>query len=266
MPCADNGSPAQLAYDVHGPQDAPTILLGSSLGTTRAMWDPQLDALSQRLRVVRYEHRGHGASPAPNGPYDIDDLGRDVLRLLDGLGIDEFGYAGVSLGGMVGLWLAAEIPDRVRRLAVCCSSALPGGAPGWHERAATVRKDGTAAVAEPVVSRWFTPGWAADHPATVQEFTREMSHHMLDEGYAGCCEALAELDLRERLGAVAADTVVLAGADDLALPPDHSRLIADLVPQARLVIVPDAAHLATVERADLCTPLLLDHLGGPDVR
>jgi len=251
-----------LAHDVLGDDDAPVLVLGSSLGTTKDMWQPQLDAFAQRFRVIRYEHRGHSRSPAPPGPYALDDLGADVLALLDSLGVDDFAYAGVSLGGMVGLWLAAQAPHRVRRLAVACTSALPGNPGAWHTRAAAVRAGGTAAVADAVVARWFTPAWAHEHHDEVGRFTDTFSERMDREGYAGCCEALASLDLRSRLGSVTAPTLVLAGVDDLALPPDpHSVTIAQGVPGARLQLVPDAAHLATVERADLCTPLLLDHLG-----
>lgn len=253
----------RLAHDVLGDDDAPVLVLGSSLGTTMDMWQPQLDAFAQRFRVVRYEHRGHSGSPAPAGPYALGDLGTDVLTLLDSLGVGDFAYAGVSLGGMVGLWLAAQAPHRVTRLAVACSSALPGNPSAWHARAADVRGGGTAGVADAVVARWFTPAWAHEHRDQVGRFTDTFATRMDREGYAGCCEALAPLDLRSTLGSVTAPTLVLAGADDLALPPDpHSVTIAEGVPGARLQVVPDAAHLATVERADLCTPLLLDHLGG----
>lgn len=252
----------RLGHALNGPERAPALVLGGSLGTTRRMWEPQLDAFAERFRVVRYEHRGHGASPAPRGPYRVDDLALDVLALLDDLGIERFSYAGVSLGGMVGLWLAQNAPSRVDRLAVICSSAHPGGARGWLERAEAVRSGGTSPIATAVISRWFTPEWAKAHEADVGRLTDDFCDAMSPEGYAGCCEALASFDVRPGLGGVAAPTLVVAGADDLALPPSHSVAIAEAVPGARLDVVPDAAHLATVERADVCTPLLLDHLGG----
>jgi 3-oxoadipate enol-lactonase len=253
----------QLGYDVHGDADAPVLVLGSSLGTTRQMWQPQLAAFAQRFRVVCYEHRGHGGSPSPSGPYGIEDLGGDVLDLLGHLRVDRFAYAGLSLGGMVGLWLASQVPDRVERLAVVCTSAAPGNPDGWHERAAAVRTAGMAPIARAVIERWFTPRWSTDHADQVDRLTGDFTDAVDPEGYAGCCEALATLDLRPRLTSVAAPTLVLAGAQDLALPPEpHARAIADGVGGARLEIVDGAAHLATVERADVCTPLLLAHLGG----
>jgi 3-oxoadipate enol-lactonase len=252
-----------LAHDIHGEADAPVLVLGSSLGTTRAMWQPQLEPFAARFRVVRYDHRGHGGSPSPAGPYTVDDLGGDVLALLDELGVDRFSYAGVSLGGMVGMWLASVVPDRVERLAVVCSSAAPGNPAGWHDRARAVRSDGMTPIAAPVTDRWFTPSWSADHPGEVKPFVDDFSDAVEPEGYAGCCEALASLDLRPRLRTIVAPTLVLAGSDDLALPPEpHARTIADGVRDAHLEVVDPAAHLATVERADLCTPLLLQHLGG----
>jgi len=254
---------ARLAYDVHGDPASPVLVLGSSLGTTRAMWEPQLLALADRFRVIRYEHRGHGRSPAAGGPYTIDDLGRDVLDLLDDLGVARYSYAGVSLGGMVGLWLASTGDGRVQRLAVVCSSAAPGNPPAWRERADAVRAGGTGPIASAVIDRWFEPSWAAAHPVVVEAFTRDFTDRMDAEGYAGCCDALASLDLRPRLAAITAATLVVAGAVDLALPAEpHSRTIADAVPGARLEVVDRAAHLATVDRADVCTTLLLDHLGG----
>ena len=147
-----------LAHDVRGHDTAPALLLGSSLGTTRAMWDPQHDALAQRLRVVRYDHPGHGASPAPPAGTTLADLGRSVLDLADRLELQRFSYAGLSLGGMVGMWLAIHAPERVDRLALLCTSAHLPPALMWHDRAATVRAAGTcAAVAGSVVARWFTP-------------------------------------------------------------------------------------------------------------
>jgi 3-oxoadipate enol-lactonase len=252
----------RLGHDVHGDDDAPVLVLGSSLGTTRTTWEPQLALLAQRFRVIRYEHRGHGASESVTGPSRIDDLGADVLALLDELGVGRFSYAGISLGGMVGIWLAAEQPQRLQRLAVCCTSAFPDAPVAWRERASTVRRDGLAAISGPVISRWFTPGWAAAHPDVVRRFTDEFTDEVDAEGYASCSDAIAVLDLRDRLGAVTAPTLVVAGGQDEALPLPHSETIAGGIAGSRLEVVPEAAHLATVERADLCTPLLLEHLGG----
>lgn len=249
-----------LAYDIHGRADAPWLLLGSSLGATGEMWDPQLPALAERFRVLRYTHRGHGGSPAPPGPYSIDDLGGDVLALVDALGIGEFAYCGLSLGGMVGMWLAARVPDRLSRLALCCTSAHFDTNDVWIARAAAARAEGTAAIAPAVVTRWFTLAFAESHPDVVDRCVGWVSSAD-DEGYAACCDALAALDLRAELASVSAPTLVVAGADDLATPVEYAHRIADAIPGARIEVIDAAAHLANLEAPDRVTALLLAHLG-----
>lgn len=250
-----------LATAMAGPDTGPAVLFGSSLGTTREMWTPQLPALSKRWRTVAFDHRGHGGSAVPPGPYAIDDLGGDVLRLVDRLGIDRFSFVGLSLGGMVGMWLAATAPDRVERLALLCTSAYMGPTNGYRERAGVVRREGLAEVAEAVVARWFTPRFVAESPDVVGRF-RAMLVGVPREGYAGCCEAIASMDLRDRLGGITADTLVIAAEHDAATPPSHAEDIVSRIPGARLVVLPDAAHLANVEQSDAVTRLLAGHLGG----
>ena len=155
---------SRLHLTVDGPAAAPVLLLGSSLGTAAAMWEPQVPLLAERFRVIRYDHLGHGRSAVPAGPYTLDLLGRELLRTLDDLDLRWVHYAGLSLGGMVGMWLAAHAPDRVRRLALLCTSASLGPAGPWRERAATVRAGGLPAIADAVVARWFTPAFAAARP------------------------------------------------------------------------------------------------------
>lgn len=253
---------AGLAHDVHGPDDAPVLVLGSSLGTDRRMWDPQLPVLAQRFRVVRYDHRGHGGSEVPAGPYGLADLAQDVVSLLDGLGVERFTPVGLSLGGMVSMWLAAHLPERVDRLALFCTSAHMPPPEGWLDRAATVRADGTAAVADAVVARWFTPDFAGRHPNVVAAH-REMVVGTPAEGYAGCCEAIAAMDLRPALTKVCVPTLVVAGADDPATPEPHARAVEEAVraggADVRVEVVA-GAHLATVENAEVCTDLLTGFL------
>jgi 3-oxoadipate enol-lactonase len=246
-----------LSYVVDGPSviDAPTVLLGPSLGSTVAMWAPQVPALSRRLRVIRFDQRGHGGSPVPPGPYTVEDLGQDVLALMDHLGLDRVHYAGLSLGGMVGMWLAAHAPQRIDRLALLCTGAHLPPARGWLDRAAAVRSGGMAAVADAVLARWFTPAFA------VREEYRAMLLATPVDGYAACCEAIAALDLRPVLATIAAPTLVIAGAEDPATPPDLGRQIASAVPGATFELVAGTAHLANVERADVVTELLATHFG-----
>jgi 3-oxoadipate enol-lactonase len=252
---------ARLAHDIHGRDDAPVLVLAPSVGTTMEMWRPQLDAFAEQFRVIRIAHRGHDEIDVPDGPYALSDLGEDTLALLDSLGVGQFSFCGLSLGGMVGMWLAAHHPERVRRLALCCTSAHLPPAQGWLDRSAAVRADGMAAVLDRVVPRWFTPDFAASHPDVV-DACRNMLLAVPPEGYAGCCEAIAAMDLRDDLARITAPTLVLAGRDDLPTPVEHAELIASRVAGASLVVVDDAAHLATVQQPDLCAELLLDHLGG----
>ncbi|GAA0233080.1 3-oxoadipate enol-lactonase [Saccharothrix mutabilis subsp. mutabilis] len=245
-------------HTLTGPPDAPVLVLGNSLGTTTALWDDQLPALVRHFRVLRYDHRGHGGTPAAPGPYRLDDLADDVLELLDTLGLARVSYAGVSLGAMVGMWLAGHAPERIDRLVLCCTTAAFASARPWQDRAAAVRAAGTESIARQAVSRWFTPDFVAANPDVVGKFETMVSTAD-DEGYASCCDALAALDLRSVLPAIEAPTAVVAGKHDVATPPEHQRLIADAVPGAVLHTV-EAAHLANVEAADDVTRILLDHL------
>jgi 3-oxoadipate enol-lactonase len=241
--------------------DAPVVVLGNSIGTNQGMWEPQIPALASRFRVLAVEHRGHAGSEVPRGPYTIDDLGGDFLTLLDELGVGTFRYAGLSLGGMVGMWLASHAPGRVERLALLCTSAYAPPPQNWLDRAANVRANGTASLADAQAGRWFTAGFRDREPATVQA-ALAMLRATPDEGYAGCCEAIATMDQRAALPRITAPTLVVAGAEDPATPTPHARAIADAVPGARLEIVPDASHLATLEQPEAISALVTAHLAG----
>jgi 3-oxoadipate enol-lactonase len=246
----------RLHHRFDGQEDAPTLLLSNSLGTNLGMWDEQVPRLAERFRVLRYDQRGHGHSPAPPGPYSIAELGQDALGLLDELELERVSVCGVSLGGMTGMWLAINVPDRIDRLALCCTSAGMPPAKGWIERAATVRSKGMAAVVEGALERWFTP-------AAEKERVERAKQGLLatpPEGYAGCCEAIAEHDLRGELESIRAPTLVIAAEDDPAAPPDHGQLIADSIDGARLTVLPDARHLIAVERPGEVADLVLEHL------
>jgi 3-oxoadipate enol-lactonase len=252
-----------LHHSIDGPDalsGAPVLVLGASLGTTGAIWQPQLPALAQRFRVVRYDHRGHGRSPAPAGPYRLDDLGGDVLALLDTLGADRVHLAGVSIGGAVAAWVAATAPDRVDRLALLATSPRFGTPALWTERAAAVRAEGMAAIADQVVGRWFTPGFTSRHAAVVG-WVRQQLVTTPAEPYASCCAALENLDLSPLLPSITAPTLVLAGADDPVSPPEHARAVGGSIPGARVEVVPDAAHLLNVEQPDHVSRVLVDFFG-----
>ena len=243
-----------VSYVVDGPPDAPPLLLSSSLGATADMWEPQL-ALADRFRIVRYDHRGHGRSPVPPGRYELADLGADPLALLDRLEIDKAHLAGLSLGGMVAMWVAAHAPDRVGRLVLMSTSAKLGPPQAWAERAAAVRAGGTGAVAANVVGRWFTPEYASAHPEVVERF-RDMIAASPPDGYVACCGAIERMDLEPELARIRAATLVIAGSDDPATPPIHAERIAAGIGGATLEMLPGTAHLANVSAADTVNALL----------
>jgi 3-oxoadipate enol-lactonase len=248
-----------VSFLEEGPRDAPVVLLSNSLGTTIAMWDAQAAALASAFRVIRYDLRGHGSSPLPAGPYRMDDLGADLLALLDRLELERAHLCGISLGGMVSMWVAANAPERVDRLILCCTSARFDNPQAWADRAAAVRAGGTEAVAGTVLGRWFTPAFAAAEPATVARM-RAMLVATPAAGYAACCEVVGRTDLHPMLGAIAAPTLVIAGAEDPAAPPDHAKLISEVVARSHVAVLEHAAHLANVERPDAVTELILTHL------
>lgn len=250
-----------LHVETSGPDGAPTLVLLNSIGSTLSMWDAQVGALSEQFRVIRMDARGHGRSPAaPGTSTSIADLGEDVLAVLDRLDVPRAHVAGVSLGGMTALWLAAHRPARVDRLAVLCSSANPTPVSTWVERAAAVREGGTAPIADAVVARWITPELGTRDPELRARLVA-MVEGVDAESYAQGCDVLATLDLRPDLPRIAAPTLVVAGAADIALPVEHSQTIADGIAGAQLEIVP-AAHIAPVEDAGVVTRLLLEHFGG----
>lgn len=246
---------------VTGPEGAPVVVLSNSLGSTHAMWDAQAEALAEHFRVVRYDTRGHGGSPVPAGPYDIDDLADDVVALLDSLGVARAHFVGLSLGGMTGMRLAARNPERVDRLVVLCTGAKLDPPSAWHDRAATVREQGTAAVAEAVVQRWFTAPHLAAHP-DVRASSEATVAATPAEGYASCCEVIATMDLRADLPAISAPTLAIAGAEDPATPPPFLETIATTVQDGRLLVVPQSAHLANAEQPATITPAIITHLTG----
>lgn len=254
-------SPVTLHREIVGPPGAALVVFTGSLGTRLSMWDPQVQALSDRFEIVRCDVRGHGGSPVPPGPYDIAELGRDLLAVLDGLRTRRAHLVGLSIGGMMSLWVAAHAPERVGRLVVCCTTARFGAdaVETYRARAAAVREAGLDAVADGVIGRWFTPGFAAAHSEVVDRFRAGLVATP-SEGYAACCEALAGLDLTGALGHIAAPTLVIAGADDLATPPWHGEAIASAVPGARFECVSRAAHLASVERPEPVNALLAEFL------
>jgi 3-oxoadipate enol-lactonase len=253
-------SAVAVSHTVDGAADAPVVVLSNSLGATRGMWDPQVPGLAERFRVVTYDARGHGESPAPPGPYTLDDLVDDLVALLDEVGAERAHVAGLSLGGMTAMRLAVREPQRLDRLAVLCTSAKPDPQP-FLDRAAAVRSGGTAPLAPAIAARWLTPGYAAEHPDLVATL-ESMIAGADDDGYAACAEVVAAVDLREDLARITSPTLVVSGQEDLALPPEHQQVIADGIPGARLLTLSPGAHLANLEQTQRVTEALLGHFDG----
>jgi 3-oxoadipate enol-lactonase len=250
----------RLDHRLHGRGGAPALVLANSLGTGQHLWSRQLPELTERFRVLTYDHPGHGASGLPEEPCTVEGFAHSLVDLLEALALERVSFCGTSLGGMVGIALALEAPERVERLVLSCTSAYVGPPGGWAERARIVRTDGMEAIADSVVVRWFTPKLPREEPDPVARF-RAMLVATPPEGYARCCEALAAWDARERISAISVPTLVVAGAEDRATPVEHAELLASRIPGARLQVLERAAHLANVERADEFTKAVLDHLG-----
>lgn len=255
---ATNG--AELNYRLDGPDGAPVVAFSNSLGTTFAMWDAQVAALSGAFRCLRYDTRGHGGSSLPTKHVAINDLAADLAGLLAALGIARAHVVGLSLGGMTGQALAATRPELVERLVLVATAAHLPPQDLWLDRAAMVRASGMKAVAQNVVQRWFTPPNQAGEGA--QATLHRLLHDISPEGYAACCEAIGEMDLRPQIGAIGAPTLVVSGADDPATPPAMGEEIARLVPGAAFVTVPDTAHMIAVERPEALNALLDAFLHG----
>jgi 3-oxoadipate enol-lactonase len=255
-------SPVEVPFEIEGPADAPVLMLSNSLGSTMAMWEPNLPRLAEAYRVVRYDHRGHGRAPSPPEPWEIADLAEDAIGLLDRLEVDRAHFCGLSLGGMVGMWLGAHAPGRIDRLVLCCTSAMLALDTDWAQRADTVRRHGTGAVAAAVVQRWLTPDFRAARPELTERL-QAMIASTPAEGYAACCGAIERMDLTPVLGAVQASTLVIVGAEDPATPRPHAERIADGIPDAHVATVA-GAHLASVETPDEVSELILSHLRGEE--
>jgi 3-oxoadipate enol-lactonase len=220
------------------------------------MWASQVPALAVDYRVISVDLRGHGRSPVPAGPYSLGELAGDVIAVLDRRGVERASVCGLSLGGMVGLTIAAIAPDRLDHLVAACVVAVPAAPAAWHERAQHVLAGGSAAVSDLVIERW---GYR-DRAPEIAQLVREMLAATPREGYAGACEAIANMDLRPALPLVAASTLLLAGSDDPAAPASVAQEMAAAMPDARVGVVEGAAHLLNVEAPTATTAAILTHL------
>jgi 3-oxoadipate enol-lactonase len=238
---------------------APWIVLSNSLAADHSMWDPQIASLSRRYRVLRYDTRGHGASGAPPGPYDLGMLVEDVIGLLDHYEIASATFMGLSLGGMTGLGLALAHPDRVSRL-VCCDARADSPEAfvrGWDERIALVEAHGMQGVLAGTIERWLVPAFRTEHPNAVAK-VEAMILRTSPQGYIGCAAALKQLDYLKGLPRLEPPSLFVGGAQDAATPPQVMQKMAEAVTGAQFTVVPNAAHLSNIDNA----PAFNEAVGG----
>ena len=247
----------RLHYRVDG-TTGPWLVFCNSLGTALTMWDAQVAGLGDRFRILRYDRRGHGGSGTPAGAYTMDDLGGDVLALMDALGIARAHFCGLSIGGLTGQWLALNAPERFDRVAFCATAARIGSAESWKDRIEAVRANGLAAMTDATRERWFTPEFAAQNPAAVDAILDRFAATSA-EGYAGCCAALAQADFRDRLTEISNPVLAIAGDDDAVCPQADLATIADMVQAGTLCVLP-GRHIVNVESADAFNAALVAFL------
>jgi len=247
MPFADLAG-VKLHYRFDGDESLPVLVLSNSLGTSLDMWQPQIAALTQRFRVLRYDTRGHGQSSVTEGPYSIAQLGGDVIALLDHLGLQRVHFCGLSMGGITGMWLGVHHADRLDKLILCNTAAYIGPPENWTNRAAAVERDGVASIAAAVVDKWLTPDFAAQQADLVQTL-RTMLGATDARGYAANCLAVRDSDLRNDVQRITPPTLVIAGTGDIPTPPADGRYLAENIPGARYVEL-YAAHLSNLQQVE----------------
>jgi 3-oxoadipate enol-lactonase len=249
----------RIHYEWDGPEDAPVLVFCNSLGTNLRMWDPQIPDFSKRFRVLRYDTRGFGASTVTPGPYSIERLSWDLVHVLDALEIRCAHFCGLSMGGMIGMFLGANAPKRFHNIVLCNTAAKFGTPETWNARISAVRSGGMSAVASAVIERWLTPAYRAVHPAETAAAVA-MLESANPEGYIANCAAVRDMDLREKLSAVQVPALALAGLHDPVATPADGHFLAERIPGARYAEVP-AAHLSNLEAPDDFNRTVLKFLG-----
>jgi 3-oxoadipate enol-lactonase len=248
----------RVHYQIDGPVGGPVLILAHSLGADLTMWDPQAAALADKFRILSYDSRGHGGSTVTPGPYTVERLARDAVGLLDALAIPRAHFCGLSLGGMVGLWLGAHAAERVDRLLLANTAARIGTTESWNERIFAVSRGGMTAIASAVLDRWFTSGFCERRPETVAA-VRQVLLATPADGYTAGCAAVRDADLRDAAHSVTVPTLVISGAHDAATPPADGRWLADAIPSTCHCELA-AAHISNVEAADQFTTAVTNFL------
>jgi 3-oxoadipate enol-lactonase len=253
MPTVERAG-CRLRYEIDGNPTGPSLLFSNSLGTTGALWNPQLEALSPVFRIIRYDTRGHGSSEIPTGPYTIETLGLDAIAILDAARVKQTHVCGLSLGGLTAMWLGVHRPDRVRSVTLVSTAARIGNAMMWEERIVQVETSGVGSLADAAMGRWFSESFRRSHPGVVAIY-----HRMLSEtpaaGYAACCAAIRDADLRSAISGISAPALIIAGHHDPVTPPSDAKVMHASIINSRLSLL-DAAHILNVEQAAAFNDLL----------
>lgn len=256
-----HGNGIDLYYETSAGHGRPWLTLCHSLACDLSMWDDQMAALAPHFNLLRYDLRGHGRSSAPDLTYRFETMVADLLGLYDHLGIARSHFVGLSLGGMIGQYLALDAPCRLDRLVLCSTSS--GYGPGverlWEQRIAQARAEGMGAMVDGTLGRWFTEPYRYERPEVMARIGDLIRATPLT-GYAGCGRMVASLDTAPRLKDIQAPTLVLVGEEDNGTPPAMAEGIARAIPRARLEVLPQASHLCNVEQAELFNELLLAFL------
>src|SRR5262245_54328126 len=252
---------ARIDYSIAGVPTAPPLLFINSIATTRELWARQMPPLSKSFRVITYDARGHGFSQVTAGDYTIEQLGRDALAILDAAGVESAHVCGISLGGLTAMWLGVHAPRRVKSLVLANTGARIGSLEMWTERLTFVRQQGMATLADMTMPRWFTEGFRAREPQTVEQF-RAMVAACPEAGYLSCCAALRDEDLREAISAIRCPVLCVAGSRDPATPPELLQFVHDRVAGSKMILL-DAAHLTNVEQDQAFTNALTDFTLSP---
>ena len=239
---------ADIHYQTFGDANHPALVFSNSLGTQHSMWQAQIDAFAQDYFVICYDTRGHGQSSAPQGPYTLAQLGQDVVHLLDHLNVKTAAFCGISMGGLTGQWLAIHAADRFNAIVVCNTAAKIGQAQAWLDRAALVREQGLAPIASTAAGRWFTENFVQAHPEVVAELSANLGSGSA-EGYASCCEALAEADVREELKAIKVPVLIIVGAQDPVTTVADGEFMQQRIANSQLVSI-NASHISNIEQPE----------------
>jgi 3-oxoadipate enol-lactonase len=252
---------ARIDYSIAGAATAPTLLFINSIATTRELWARQVPRCSKTFRVITYDARGHGFSQVTVGDYTIEQIGRDALAILDHAGVESAHICGISLGGLTAMWLGVHAQRRVKSLVLANTAARVGSVEMWTERIAFVRQQGMSTLADVTMPRWFTEGFRAREPQTVEQF-RDMVARCSKEGYLSCCAALRDEDLRDSISAIRCPVLCIAGNADPATPPEALRFIHEHIPGSNMALL-DAAHLTNVEQDQAFTNAVMDFIPSP---